>query len=132
LVGARLREKRPDLRAVWFSHTPFCEPMAMRTLPDEVATELLTGMSGFLACGFHTARWARAFEACCDEVLGVAPPTYVTPAAADADDIRAVAAGDACAAELAKLEAAVGDRQFLVRVDRIELSKNLLRGFLAL
>src|SRR5204863_1737151 len=35
------------------------------------------------------------------------------------------------AAELGKLEEAVGDRKFLVRVDRIELSKNILRGFLA-
>jgi trehalose 6-phosphate synthase len=105
--------------------------MGMRILPDDVATELLTGMAGFTACGFHTARWAKAFEACCEEVLGSAPPTYVTPAAADADDVQAVAAGDACAAELAKLEAVLGDRKLLVRVDRIELSKNMLRGFLA-
>ena len=131
LVGARLREKRPDLRAVWFSHTPFCEPMGMRMLPDDIATELLTGMAGFTACGFHTTRWARAFEGCCEDILGTVPPTFVSPAAADATDVQAVAAGEACAAALARLDQQVGDRKFLVRVDRIELSKNLLRGFLA-
>jgi trehalose 6-phosphate synthase len=131
LVGARLREKRSDLRAVWFSHTPFCEPMGMRMLPDDVATELLAGMAGFTACGFHTKRWSDAFEACSREVLGWAPPTYVTPAAADADDIREVAAGEASATALMALNEAVGDRKLIVRVDRIELSKNLLRGFFA-
>jgi trehalose 6-phosphate synthase len=64
-------------------------------------------------------------------VLGAAPPTFVSPAAADADDIRNVARGDRCAAALAELDAAVGDRRLIVRVDRIELSKNIVRGFLA-
>jgi trehalose 6-phosphate synthase len=88
-------------------------------------------MAGFTSCGFHTERWAQAFEACSREVLGWAPPTYVTPAAADAGDIREVAAGEESATALATLNEAVGDRKLIVRVDRIELSKNLLRGFFA-
>ena len=131
LVGARLVGARPDLRVVWFSHTPFCEPMEMRMLPDEVAVELLSGLSGFGACGFHTERWATAFTRCCEDVLGTAPQTFISPAAADGDDVLKAAATDACAAELAELETAVGNRKLIVRVDRIELSKNLLRGFLA-
>jgi trehalose 6-phosphate synthase len=131
LVGARLAERRPDLQTAWFSHTPFCEPMGLRTLPDAVAEELISGLAGFGACGFHTSRWAKAFEACCDEVLGEAPPTFVSPAAADAEDLAAVAAREACSRELSELESVVGDRKLIVRVDRIELSKNILRGFLA-
>jgi trehalose 6-phosphate synthase len=131
LVGTYLAERRRDVSAVWFSHTPFCEPMAMRMLPDAVAGELLGGMAGYRACGFHTDRWADAYTACSQEVLGMAAPTYVTPAAADADDVRGVAAGEACANELARLEEVIGDRKFIVRVDRIELSKNILRGFYA-
>jgi trehalose 6-phosphate synthase len=42
-----------------------------------------------------------------------------------------VAASAACDHALAELERAVGDRKLIVRVDRIELSKNLLRGFYA-
>jgi trehalose 6-phosphate synthase len=130
LVGAMLAEARPDVAAVHFNHTPFCGPDAIRALPDGVAEELLAGLAGHTACGFHNPRWAAAFEACCREVLGDVPTrTFVAPAAADPDDIGGVAAGEACGAALAELDAAVGDRALVVRVDRIELSKNLLRGF---
>lgn len=131
LVPPALAELRPDLRSVYFHHTPFCEPSALRVLPDRVATELLQGMACAAACGFHSARWARAFEACSREVLGSAPPTFVAPAAVDTDDLAGVASSEECGAELAALEERVGDRRLVVRVDRIELSKNLLRGFLA-
>ena len=42
-----------------------------------------------------------------------------------------MAASARTAARARRLEAQVGDRNLIVRVDRIELSKNLLRGFLA-
>ena len=42
-----------------------------------------------------------------------------------------MAASAECATELDALNAQVGDRACIVRVDRIELSKNLLRGFWA-
>ncbi len=41
------------------------------------------------------------------------------------------AASPACAAALAEIDETVGDRLVVARVDRIELSKNLLRGFQA-
>lgn len=131
LVGGHLATERPDLTVVHFTHTPFGGPDAMAMMPDEAATELLGGMAAHHACGFHTERWAQAFTASCEAVLGpgIAPATFVAPAAADAADIRRVAASEACATALAELEAKVGDRKLIVRVDRIELSKNLLRGF---
>ena len=55
----------------------------------------------------------------------------MSPAATDVDDLRRVAASPACEAEVARLDRLVGDRQLIVRVDRIELSKNVLRGFWA-
>jgi trehalose 6-phosphate synthase len=131
LMGARLASLRPDLRTVHFNHTPFCPPAGLRVLPADVANELLSGLAGFGACGFHSKRWATEFENCAREILGIAPPTFVAPAATDHDDIAKVAAGDDCARELAELDQLVGDRHLIVRVDRIELSKNLLRGFLA-
>ena len=131
LVGERLAQARPDLRTVHFHHTPFCEAAALRVLPDHVAEELIRGLAGYRACGFHSHRWARTFETGCLDTLGNAPPTFAAPAAADHLDIEKVAASEDCAQELAALEEAVGDRQLIVRVDRIELSKNLLRGFLA-
>jgi trehalose 6-phosphate synthase len=130
LVPGALRGLRDDLKVVHFHHTPFAGPEAFRMLPSEVATELLTGLSAATACGFHDRRWADAFEASC-RAIGLEPTTYVSPAGADAEDIGKVAASDACAERLRALDEQVGDRKLLVRVDRIELSKNIVRGFLA-
>ena len=129
LLPAELAQKRPDLRTVYFHHTPFCSPDGLRVLPAAMAGELLGGMAAATACGFHATRWASAFEACTHDVLGRSARTFVSPAAADVAGIRAVAASDPCERALQELDAALGDRQTIVRVDRIELSKNLLRGF---
>ena len=129
LVGTWLAQDRPDLHTVHFSHTSFCGPQSVRVLPADCAEELLAGMASHRACGFHTARWARAFSACCQDVLGFQPATFVAPVAADEADLQAVAASDACAAEARWVEEVVGDRKLVLRTDRTELSKNLLRGF---
>jgi trehalose 6-phosphate synthase len=129
LMGPMLAERRPDLRTVHFSHTPFAGPDLMRVLPDAVGAELLEGLAGHHRCGFHTQRWADAFGASCRELIGREPPTFVAPLATDPDDLAEVAGSDACRTALAELDRQVGDRALIVRVDRIELSKNLLRGF---
>jgi trehalose 6-phosphate synthase len=129
LVGPFLAERRPDIAAVHFTHTPFCGPDALRVLPRDCAVELLTAMSSYRACGFHTERWATAFRAGCAELLGTQPVTFVSPLAADPEDIGRVAASAACVEAGARFDADVGDRRVILRVDRLELSKNLLRGF---
>jgi trehalose 6-phosphate synthase len=131
LLGRSLAERRPDLAAVHFSHTPFATPTWLRVLPEHIAGELLAGLAAHRACGFHTRGWADDFLACCRSVLALSPTTFVSPLPSDADDVRAAAASPACDAALAEISAGVGDRRVIARVDRIELSKNLLRGFLA-
>jgi trehalose 6-phosphate synthase len=131
LVGTWLAQERPDLRAVHFTHTPFCDPVDLRVLPSDVAAELLAGLASHTACGFHAQRWADAFSACCLEVLGTNPRTFVAPLAPDHDDIIKVADSPECHAFGRILDERLGDQRLILRVDRIELSKNLLRGFLA-
>ena len=137
LTGAMLAKARPDLRTVHFSHTPFGDPSFLRTLPGEAAGELLGGMAGFGACGFHTARWEAAFRSCFDDeglaaVTGVpAPTTFHTPLGPDPTAMADEARTDACAAAGRELDALVGERKLIVRVDRVELSKNILRGLWA-
>jgi len=59
-----------------------------------------------------------------------APPRVaVTPLASDPDDLAATAESPACAQRRSYLDETIGERKLLVRVDRIELSKNILRGF---
>jgi len=135
LVAPALRNLRPDLRTAHFTHTPFADPSVLRMLPTSVGNELLSAMAAFGACGFHAERWAAAFR----QGLGTAGidagtnRTFVSPLSSDADRLRTSAGEPAVAAALARIEASVGgdDRQVIVRVDRMELSKNLLRGFWA-
>jgi trehalose 6-phosphate synthase len=131
LVGTWLAQQRRDLRAVHFSHIPFCNPGMLRVLPTNVAEELLVGMSSHQSCGFHARRWADNFSACCREVLGFEPATFVSPLSPDHEDIRETAESEECARQFDHLEEQIGDRQLILRVDRVELSKNLLRGFWA-
>ncbi len=131
LLAPRVASQRDDLRLVHFSHTPFAGPDLMRVLPDEARTEMLEGLAAHHACGFHTSRWAEGFRASCRELIGAEPTTFVSSLASDADDIGAVAASEACRREVQRLDEELRGRALLVRVDRIELSKNLLRGFWA-
>ena len=131
LVGAIVAKERPDVRTVHFHHTPFARPDELRMLPDDVSQELLTGLTAFGSCGFHTKRWAGAFTASCETVLGSVPSTFVSPAAANLDEVREVSASADAARASDSLHGLVGDRRLIVRNDRMELSKNILRGFLA-
>ncbi len=129
LVGVWLAKERPDLRAVHFTHTPFADPEALRVLPSSVAEELLEGMASYAACGFHARRWAANYEACCREVLGFTPHAFVSPISPDRDGIVSIAESAECLREVDRLDGILGGRRLIARVDRIELSKNLLRGF---
>jgi len=138
LLGARLAERRPDLRTVHFSHTPFADPSVLGMLPDDVSAELLAGLAGFGACGFHAARWEAGYLACQAELGrpatgGGLHPTFVSALTADPAGRATEAARPEVARAREALDRAIGggDRQVIVRVDRMELSKNLLRGFWA-
>ncbi|MFD7455451.1 trehalose-6-phosphate synthase [Kitasatospora sp. NPDC059827] len=145
LTPALLREARPDLRIGHFSHTPWAPPEYYRLLPDDVARAVLTGILGADRAGFLTERWARAFAACCEDLLGAAfDPTALTVThegrtthlgvhalGADADFLRERAHRPDVDERLAALRTAVGDRRTIVRVDRTELSKNIVRGLQA-
>jgi trehalose 6-phosphate synthase len=131
LLGPALAEARPDLRTVHFSHTPFAGPDALEVLPPGPRRELLEGLAGHHVCGFHTERWRAGFVASC-EADGVAvPDTFVAPLGPDLDDLRQTADSEACQEQGRLLEERLAGRRFLLRVDRVELSKNLLRGFWA-
>ncbi len=138
LTGSMLAKARPDLRTVHFSHTPFADPNVLRTLPSYAAGELLAGMAGFGACGFHTARWEAAFRSSfADFELATfagtdrPPTTFVAPLGPDPAAITHEATSPASVSAGQDLERLVDGRKLIVRVDRVELSKNILRGFWA-
>ncbi|NBM16737.1 trehalose-6-phosphate synthase [Streptomyces sp. GC420] len=140
LVPGMLRERRPDLRIGHFSHTPWAPVDYFRLLPDDIARQLLRGMLGADRVAFLTHRWADAFTACCTELLdGGTGGTRVGVhgLGADAEFLRERAHRPDVDERLASLLTEVGRtpegarRRTIVRVDRTELSKNIVRGLLA-
>lgn len=147
LVPGLLRELRPDLRTGHFSHTPWAPPDYYRLLPDDVAGDVLRGILGADRAAFLTRRWAEAFADCCEAVLGAGTErgdgdilvTHggrttrigVHGLGADAGFLRRRSHQPDVAERMTTLREAVGDRRIVVRVDRTELSKNIVRGLLA-
>jgi trehalose 6-phosphate synthase len=143
LLGRMLAERRPDLRTVHFLHTPFAAPAMLGVLPDDVAAELLDGMAGYGACGFHCHKWEADFLGCYEaagrgrgpgpgQARGpAAPRTFVAPLGLDVDGVADEAAADGVAAAAAALRDEVGGRRVVARADRMEPSKNIVRGMLA-
>src|SRR5215469_1802466 len=150
LAPRMLRDLRPGTRIAHFEHTPWAPPDYYRMLPDDVAVAVLDGMLGADHLGFHAERWAAAFLDCCEAVLGargarvsrsdtggqVSYRGRVTgvathPLGVDAEALRARAQEADVRAAAAVLSGAVGGRQVIVRIDRTELSKNIVRGLAA-
>ncbi|MDI3099336.1 trehalose-6-phosphate synthase [Streptomyces sp. AN-3] len=139
LVPGMLRELRPDLRIGHFSHTPWAPVDYFRLLPDDIAEQVLRGMLGADRLGFLTRRWADAFTACCDALVGGVGDTRigVHGLGADADFLRGRSHRADVDERMAALREEIGTapeggaRRTIVRVDRTELSKNIVRGLLA-
>jgi len=137
-----LRERRPDLRIGHFSHTPWAPPDYFRILPDDIGRDLLLGILSADHAGFLTARWANAFADCCEVILGAKVDREAMTVSydgrlthlgvhglgADADFLRERSRETDVEARRAALLDLVGDRQMILRVDRTELSKNIVRG----
>jgi trehalose 6-phosphate synthase len=143
LTPRQLRERRPDLRISHFSHTPWAPPEYFCLLPDDVGREVLAGVLGADVAGFLSPRWADAFVRCCEQVLGAervdggvrhegrTTRVEVHALGVDAGGLRRRAAEPDVVARREAVRDLVGDRQLLLRVDRTEPSKNIVRGLLA-
>ena len=145
LVPRMLAGQRPDVRIAHFSHTPWAPPDYYRLLPETVGREVLDGILGADHAGFLCRRWADAFLACCAEFLGAEVDTAartvtyrgrvttvgVHPLGVDATELRERAAAADVQAHISALAATTGGQQLIVRIDRTELSKNIVRGLAA-
>ncbi|MFH0176352.1 trehalose-6-phosphate synthase [Streptomyces cacaoi] len=134
LVPGMLRELRPDLRIGHFSHTPWAPVDYFALLPGDVREQLLHGMLGADRLGFLTRRWADAFTACCTEFAGGPGKTQigVHGLGADAEFLRERSHRPDVEERMTALREEIGEgRKAIVRVDRTELSKNIVRGLLA-
>lgn len=145
LVAGQLRKLVPDAFSYHFTHSPWAQPDLMKILPGEMAEEILRSMLANDLLGFQANRWSRNFMWCCSELLGAdidlskgtvkhqGRETVIRdyPISIDVEAITQIAYSDEAARHLSWLERTLDGRKLILRVDRLELSKNIVRGFRA-
>ncbi len=144
-LPALVRRARPDVFLHHFIHIPWTQPDAWRVLPTKIRREVFEGLLSNDIVGLHTRSYRWNFLQCCRDLMGLdvdfgrgvvrAPDgrdvwVRAYPLPIDARATCAVASSDRVREFEERLLAR--RREFLVlRVDRADLSKNVLRGFSA-
>ena len=144
LLPQEVRARCPDVFLHHFVHIPWPQPDSWRVLPPPMRDALFRGMLGNDVVGFHTERYARNFLLGCQELLGLPVDLSAMEVLVDGRTVRArwypisidPEAFEALARSAAVLryeeELAARRRDHLIlRVDRTDPSKNIVRGFLA-
>jgi trehalose 6-phosphate synthase len=139
-----IRRLRPDLFLHHFIHIPWTQPDAWRVLPSEMREDIYEGLLSNDIVGFHTRAYRRNFLLCCSELFGldvdfqngivhfedreVWVRAYPLPISAKSFGRLAQRP------RVREYEEEVLRRRrehLILRVDRADLSKNVLRGFTA-
>lgn len=145
LCAKFVRDRRPDARLQLFIHIPWPDPDYWRLLPSEMRVAICTGLLGNDIVGFQTPEHCRSFLYTCEAYVPDVEMDYESssivwngrriqarayPISIDAGAVRRLAYSK---------EARSHDRYLpnhwneftVLRVDRAEPSKNIVRGFQA-
>src|ERR687885_793645 len=143
-LPALVRRERPEVFLHHFVHVPWSQSDAWRVLPRQIREEIYNGVLANDIIGFHTQSYRRNFLQCCRDLMDLEVDfregvvhyedrevwvrSYPLPI--DQQAIQQVAASDGVGEH--EEELLRRRREHLVlRVDRADLSKNVLRGFSA-
>jgi trehalose 6-phosphate synthase len=149
LVAKFLKEsiparERPTI--LHFTHIPWPGPEYWRILPSAMRHEILTSMCAADILGFQTKADVLDFLRTCQTFLPKASvkykpqriwyrnhATYVRefPISIDVDALRTFADSEEVISHQQDIADIIGDRKLILRIDRIEPSKNIVRGFKA-
>jgi trehalose 6-phosphate synthase len=139
-----VRMARPDVFLHHFVHIPWTQPDAWRILPRDVREDLYEGILSNDIVGFHTRAYRRNFLLCCRDLFGldvdedagivefegrkVWVRAYPLPISASSFHRTA----QRPSVHEYEREILHRRREYMIlRVDRADLSKNVLRGFSA-
>jgi trehalose 6-phosphate synthase len=140
-VAPRLvREQRPEQTICHFTHSSFCSE-GYDHLPEPIRKGVIEGLLGADLLGFHVASWVNAFIDCCEktgytvdrkrgaiEHDGTTTWVRAYPIQIDAAGLQELAGSETVRVWGDRfLEEASGPA--VVRADRTEPSKNIVRGF---
>jgi trehalose 6-phosphate synthase len=132
LAPRLVREQRPDATLMHFVHVPWPQPDSWRVCPERIRRAVHQGLAANDLIGFQTDRWRRNFVYSAGEFLGedVTPQTVVAPISVDVSEFEELARSEPV---LAAEREIVSQRpeKLIVRVDRSDPSKNIVRGFRA-
>jgi trehalose 6-phosphate synthase len=143
-LPALIRQARPDAFLHHFIHIPWSQSDSWRVLPTIMREELYHGILSNDIIGFHTRHYRNNFLQCCADLLdldvdfargvvrveGREVWVRAYPLPIDAGAVQAVAKRE----RVAEFERELLRRRrdhLILRVDRADLSKNVLRGFSA-
>ena len=139
-----IRQARPDLFLHHFIHIPWTQPDAWRVLPTDIREDIYESLLANDIIGFHTRAYRRNFLLCCRELFGLdvdeeagvvrheGREVWVRhyPLPISASNFARTAKRPAV--HEYEREILRRRREYLIlRVDRADLSKNVLRGFTA-
>jgi trehalose 6-phosphate synthase len=147
LVADHVRERCPDALISQFIHIPWPGPDAWRVLPPVMRERLVRGLLGCDVVAFHTQGSARNFLLTAQELLGVpidldamtarvggrTVRARAYPISIDVAGLRELAATPSVTDRVSELAQTLAgdDCQLILRVDRTDPSKNIVRGFQA-
>ncbi len=138
-----VRKARPDVFLHHFVHIPWSQPDSWRVLPSVMRREIYHGILANDIIGFHTRSYRRNFLLCCDDLLDDVEVDHgqgivhcgdrqvwvrAYPLPIDSSAVQEVARRDRTRSfedELLRRRR----NHLILRVDRADLSKNVLRGF---
>jgi trehalose 6-phosphate synthase len=144
LAPGLVRQAAPAAVLSHFVHVPWPEPDYWRVLPEPIRRGLHEGILANDVVGFHTERWRRSFLRSCEDIAdadahfesgrvqldGRSVVTRVRPISVDPAEFDALA-GDPRVLEEEQLIRAARPERLVLRVDRTDPSKNIVRGFRA-
>jgi trehalose 6-phosphate synthase len=139
-----VRRARADAFLHHFVHIPWSQSDSWRVLPTMMRRDLYSGILSNDIVGFHTRSYRRNFLQCCDDLLGLEVDyeqgvvqcndrevwVRAYPLPIDSSAVQAVASRP----RVREFEEELLRRRrdhLILRVDRADLSKNVLRGFSA-
>lgn len=149
LAARYLREQVPPRKMptiMHFTHIPWPGPEYWRILPPAMRGSILDGMCAVDLLGFQTRDDGLNFLRSCEAYLPEAHINYRRgwvwhrnhisyvrdfPISIDVSTVKEMSGSDEAQAYLKELKDIAGDRQVILRIDRIEPSKNITRGFMA-
>ena len=139
-----VRRARPDAFLHHFIHIPWTQSDAWRVLPTRIREEIYAGLLANDIIGFHTRSYRRNFLQCCRDLMDLEVDfergivwygerevwVRAYPLPIDHEAARTLAQSPRVGEHEAELMRRRRDH-LILRVDRADLSKNVLRGFSA-